>query len=270
MPLTNWSANNPPLAPFHDSVPAWQLGKQFFVTDNQVRFIFANQTSDSLALAGKFLTYDGYELGSMLDNRDCLNLKFKSSEGATYIYRTDKTIEQFSSSFTIPLLIDMDLVSDVDRQLKGKLLYIKTPLLYDVADEQMMRTRQFISVRIDSVAPGNKVLPLKVYFTALDTGDKAFLWMSDPNATMHNRDFDSMFSLRDIHENYPDISQATWQHIVRGDLVVGMTKDECRLSLGVPKRISRQPDQTGLREYWYYDGGCYLFFVDGLLNQYRK
>lgn len=87
---------------------------------------------------------------------------------------------------------------------------------------------------------------------------------------MHNRDFDSMFALRDPHENYPGISDEIWRLIVMGDLRIGMTKDECRLAVGAPKNISRLPDQSGLREYWYYDGGSYLFFVDGLLNQYRK
>ena len=49
-----------------------------------------------------------------------------------------------------------------------------------------------------------------------------------------------------------------------------MTKEECRLSIGSPKRINENPDQGGMREYWYYDGGSYLYFVDGLLSQFRK
>jgi hypothetical protein len=40
--------------------------------------------------------------------------------------------------------------------------------------------------------------------------------------------------------------------------------------MGSPRRISERPDQGGMREYWYYDGGCYLFFVDGLLSQFRR
>lgn len=258
------------LQPFLDSVPAWQQGKQFFVTDNQLRLVMFTTAPDTVQLAGQLITYDGYDQGSVLDNRDALNLRFRDREGNTYVYRTGKTIDQFSAKYSVPLLIDMDMVADVDRQLRNKEVWIKTPIWYDLGTEEMQRGRQFIRVRIDAVEPGNKVLPLKVKFTALDSGERAFLWMSDPNATMHNRDFDSLFSLRDLHENYPEISDATWQLIVRGELVEGMNKEECRLSMGAPKRINQLPNQAGLREYWYYDGGKYLFFVDGLLSQFRK
>ncbi len=258
------------LQPFLDSVPAWQQGKQFFVTDNQLRLVMFTTAPDTVQLAGQLITYDGYDQGSVLDNRDALNLRFRDRDGKTYVYRTGKTIDQFSAKYSVPLLIDMDMVADVDRQLRNKEVWIKTPIWYDLGTEEMQRGRQFIRVRIDAVEPGNKVLPLKVKFTALDSGERAFLWMSDPNATMHNRDFDSLFSLRDLHENYPEISDATWQLIVRGELVEGMNKEECRLSMGAPKRINQLPNQAGLREYWYYDGGKYLFFVDGLLSQFRK
>ena len=258
------------LQPFLDSVPAWQQGKQFFVTDNQLRLVMFTTAPDTVQLAGQLITYDGYDQGSVLDNRDALNLRFRDRDGNTYVYRTGKTIDQFSAKYSVPLLIDMDMVADVDRQLRNKEVWIKTPIWYDLGTEEMQRGRQFIRVRIDAVEPGNKVLPLKVKFTALDSGERAFLWMSDPNATMHNRDFDSLFSLRDLHENYPEISDATWQLIVRGELVEGMNKEECRLAMGAPKRINQLPNQAGLREYWYYDGGKYLFFVDGLLSQFRK
>ena len=258
------------LQPFLDSVPAWQQGKQFFVTDNQLRLVMFTTAPDTVQLAGQLITYDGYDQGSVLDNRDALNLRFRDRDGNTYVYRTGKTIDQFSAKYSVPLLIDMDMVADVDRQLRNKEVWIKTPIWYDLGTEEMQRGRQFIRVRIDAVEPGNKVLPLKVKFTALDSGERAFLWMSDPNATMHNRDFDSLFSLRDLHDNYPEISDATWQLIVRGELVEGMNKEECRLAMGAPKRINQLPNQAGLREYWYYDGGKYLFFVDGLLSQFRK
>lgn len=258
------------LTTYNDSVPSWRPGKRFFVTDNQVRLIFNNITTDSISLAGTCLVYDGFESGSVLDNRETLNLKFLTQDGKTLIFRTGKTLEQFSSTFSIPLLIDMDMVEDANRQLQGKEVYIKTSIWYDPESGEMKRGRQFVKVKIERVEPGNKVLPLRVSFQAIDSGESAFLWMSSPSALMHNRDFDSMFSLRDIHDSYPDISASTWQLITNGNVAVGMNKEECRLALGAPKRISRLPDQTGLREYWYYDGGSYLFFVDGLLNQFRK
>ena len=58
--------------------------------------------------------------------------------------------------------------------------------------------------------------------------------------------------------------------ITTGNVVEEMTKEECRLALGSPQRITPAPDQQGMREYWYYDGGGYLFFVDGLLKSFRR
>ena len=115
-----------------------------------------------------------------------------------------------------------------------------------------------------------KVLPLKVLFTAKDNGDKACLWMTDGNTLMQGRDFDALFSLRDIRRSYSSISDANWRRIVNGQVAEGMTKEECRLAKGAPKSIRQLPDQRGLREYWLYDGGAYLYFVDGILTNNRK
>ena len=74
----------------------------------------------------------------------------------------------------------------------------------------------------------------------------------------------------DPHLNNPDISDVNWERITRGEVVEGMTKAECSLAIGPPVRINEIPDQRGMREYWYYDGGSYLYFVDGLLKQFRR
>ena len=49
----------------------------------------------------------------------------------------------------------------------------------------------------------------------------------------------------------------------------GMTKAECKLSLGNPDEVKKIPTYSGLREQWIYNSGAYLFFVDGLLTEYR-
>ena len=87
---------------------------------------------------------------------------------------------------------------------------------------------------------------------------------------MPGRDFDGLFDVNDPHSLYPAISAKNWELITRGQVEEGMTKEECRLALGAPRRINQNPDQSGMREYWYYDGGSYLYFVDGLLSQYRR
>ena len=256
-----------------DSVPAWRQGKLFRVADNQARLLFARSHDydiDTVDLVGKTLTYDGYDTGGIYDNRRTVNLLFKDNTGNTYVYRTGKTIDEFRSGFSIPMLIDMDMVNHIGRQVIGKDYYIRTPIWYDRQSEQMRDGRHFIKVHIDSVLPGNAIMPLRVLFTTADTHEKAMVWMSDNASTMHGRDFDALFAAADPHLSYPTISDANWERITRAQVVEGMTKEECRLALGSPKHINENPDQSGMREYWYYDGGAFLFFVNGLLWQFRR
>ncbi len=258
---------------FTDSVPAWRSGKRFWVADNQVRQLFSisnDYNLDTVNLAGHVLEYVGYDTGGLYDNRLTVNLKFRDSEdGKTFIYRTGKTIDEFKPGFSIPMLIDLDLVDHIARQVVNKDYYIRTPIWYDRQNGQMTDGRHFIKVHIDSVQPGNAVLPMRLLFTTCDTGEKAMVWMSDNASTMHGRDFDAMFVASDPRLAYPSITDANWGRIINGQVIVGMTKEECRLALGAPMRINQGHDPGGVREYWYYDGGAYLFFVDGLLNNYR-
>lgn len=255
-----------------DSVPVWKKGKRFYVTDDRVKLIFSyspNYDVDTLQLEGSYLEYAGYETGSLLDNRKELNLKFTDGKN-TYSYSTGKTLQELASHFTVPFLIDEDMVKQFAAQMEGNEYFIRTPIWYDPATGTMIDGRQFIKVKIDRVMPGNKVLPLKVLFSASDNGQQGFLWMSAGESALHSRDFDSMFSLTDVHRDFPNISDDVWQHIIHREVVLNMTKEECRLAKGAPRRISQLPDQTGLREYWYYDGGSYLFFQDGVLKQFRR
>ena len=259
-----------------DSVPAWQNDKKrFWVADNQVRLLMgvdADPVADTVDLSGHVLVFKGYELGSLYDNRQTVNLLFKDEldNSKTYIYRTGKTIGEFSSAFTIPMLIDLDMVSHIARQMEGMDYYIRTAIWYECESAQMINGRHFIKVHVDSVLPGNAVLPLRVVFSTCDSGQRAMVWMSENNKAMLGRDFDALFDCSDPRHQHPEISDKNWELITQSRVAEGMTKDECRLALGSPKRINQNPDQGGMREYWYYDGGAYLYFVDGLLNQYRR
>lgn len=275
MKVINQVDNRPQLSTldtYTDSVPAWKVGKRFWVADNQARLLFAHSNEydiDTVSLAGHELTYAGFDTGGIYDNRNTVNLHFTDGD-KLYVYRTGKTLDDFLSRFSIPLLIDLDMVDFVSRQIKGKDYYIRTGIWYDRQNEQMTDGRHFIKVHIDDVLPGNAVLPLRVHFTALDSGERAMVWMSENTSTMLGRDFDALFVEKNPRMDYPTINDENWERITKAQVALGMTKEECRLSLGTPKRINEIPDQGGLREYWYYDGGAYLFFVDGLLSQFRK
>ena len=262
------------LEAYVDSVPSWKLGKRFWVAHDQVRTLFVQaqgNDQDTLSLEGHVLCYDGYDTGGIYDNRQTVNLRFKDNENGTiYVYRTGKTLGEFRSAFSIPMLIDLDMVDHVARQVVGRDFYIRTPIWDERLQGNMIEGRHFIKVHIDSILPGNAVMPLRALFTTIDRQEQAMVWMSDNASTMHGRDFDALFIAADPREAYPDITDENWLRITQGQVIEGMTKEECRLALGAPKRINERPEQAGMREYWYYDGGSYLYFVDGLLSQYRK
>ncbi len=258
-----------------DSLPAWKIGKRFWVADDRVTQMLAvthGYDKDTLHLAGHVLTYQGASKSGVFLNGDNrrIYIDFKDEETDLYLHYRVNATEAGHAIFSLPMLIDMDMVDHVAGQLVGKEFYIRTPIWYDSQTEQMMDGRHFIKVHIDNVLPGNAVLPLRVLFTTADTRERAMVWMNDNLSTMLGRDFDALFSVANPHEFYPTITDANWDRITRGQVVEGMTKEECRLALGSPKSINERPDQTRMREYWYYDGGAYLYFVDGLLSQFRK
>lgn len=261
------------LTAFVDSLSAWKRGKQFYATDDQLRLLFERSSQydlDTIHFAGKFLSFDRYETVTSISGKPTVCLHF--SDGInTFTYHTNKTMHDLPVPMSIPLLVDMDVVKHVADQLTGRQAYVKTPIWYDAKTEAMKKGRQYIPVKIIAVKPGNKVLPLRVEFQTTDQPEEiAFVWMSAPGAVMHNRDFDSVFSLANPKNGYPGISDTHWNLIINSEVCEDMTKEECRLALGAPKRISPVPDQAGMREYWYYDGGSYLYFVDGLLKKFRR
>lgn len=266
------STSRPFLTINDDSVATWHVGKQFFVTDDQVKLIFNRSTQyniDSLLLAGKSLIYQGYSIDNKIDNTQNVVLNF-SLDNLSFCYSTGKPLDKLSPRFTMPFLIDKDLVSRVNSQLQGKEFYIKTHIWYDLTTQEMLDGKQYVKVKVDSVLPGNKVLPLRVIFTDGASGLRAFVWMAAGASTLMSRDFTSLFSLHDLHNDYPAITPENWAHIERCEIVDEMTKEECKLAKGTPKSISQQPDQSGLREYWYYDDGTYLFFQDGKLKSFKR
>lgn len=261
------------LEEYKDSVPAWKQGKRFYVTDSQVKLILAPSSnsvnSDTVQLAGKTLAYDGYSVGGVLDNRKTVNLMF--SDGSNkYTYSTNKEIQEFNSQFQIPFLIDEDMVAFYSKQLSNKDFWIKTALWYDVKNERMIKGRQFVKVHVERVEPGNKVFPLKVVFSASDSGQEAFVWIATNVEVMKDRDFGSLFTTENLRERHKDITDANWARITNCQVVEGMTKEECKLSLGTPKQVKQRPTYDGLNEIWYYDGGSFLLFADGLLKDFRK
>ena len=256
----------------HDSFPDWESGKLFFVTDDNIKLLFTPSTtlSSSSSLKHKLLKYSKYTTYKSIESKDCINIHFIDTDSNEFVIATNKTLDEFKQAgnyYTIPFLIDIDEILQLRSMLKNKELYIKTSLWYD-ADERLINGRKFIKITIKDILPGNKVFPYKIRFSAGNS--EAYLFMSSDLSSVQNRSFNDLFSTTDIHERYPEISDEIWQHIINGDVVLDMTKDECRLALGAPKAIDRRPTYDGLKEYWTYDNGVFLIFEDGQLRKFRK
>lgn len=256
-----------------DTFPDWNMGKRFFVTDNNIRYIFSPSpqfNADTLTLEGKEISYDGYTIGISIDGRPVVNLHFKY--GTTGLqYNTNRTMDDItrrhSSRLEVPFLVDLDEVERLKDVLRGKSLYIKTSIWYD-SNGEMTWGRKYVKVNITDVLPGDKVFPFRIEFN--DAGRTAYVFMSYRDNYLQ-RSFDNLFSDADLRQLYPAISDENWQRIINGQIATYMTKEECRLSIGPPDNLERIPTYNGVREYWYYSNGTYLIFdEEGLLTTFRR
>ena len=200
---------------YTDTLQAWKIGKRFWVADDKVTEMLADTygyDKDTLHLAGHVLTYRGYSKSGLFldgDNRR-IYIDFDDDQTGLSLHYRISGREANQTIYSLPMLVDMDMVDHVSRQLVGKEFYIRTPIWYDRQTVQMKDGRRFIKVLIDSVLPGNEVLPLRVLFTAIDSGERAMVWMSDNVSTMHGRDFDALFVANDPHLSYPTIGDKNW------------------------------------------------------------
>ena len=84
--------------------------------------------------------------------------------------------------------------------------------------------------------------------------------------TRNNNYIEDLFGFEDIQKKYPGITEKRWQIISRGDLEVGMSTDECRLSIGDPIEIVLKKDNRF--ENWFYNGKT-LEFESGTLQRFK-
>lgn len=251
----------------------WEQGKRFIVTDDKALLIIVPQSGISPfppdSVKGKILNFEGVR--SKMNVAGDINLSILFSDGV-YIYAYD-TGKDFDSAMEdvksdqIPMLIDEELVVKARNLLKDKSFWSRTNLWYDSLDNRIPG-RKYVEVTVDDVFPGNMVFPLKLKIKTKD-GDSAFLWMNLGSADNDSRSFHNLFSLSDIRKHYPSIEPETWEFISRGNVKLGMTKDECRLALGNPVDLNSGHDYSQTIDIWTYENGRVLWFEDGKLVRMR-
>lgn len=253
----------------------WESGKEFYVIDDRAAMIFDRRVASGddadNSLVGKVLRYTKTTQSATASGDSEYQLIFTDGR-QEYIYHTGVTNENgraLPASDEMPMMVDKSLVENLNNKLQHKQLWIRTPLWHAMNGESI-RGRKYIAVTVDSVTPGERVYPVKVNFTANDDATQAFVYLTFGIAGIESRSFASQFSLTDIHKDYPKIEDNIWALIQMGDVKEGMTKDECRLSLGNPYDVGGGHNTGYVYDVWQYADGTYLVFQDGILQRFQK
>lgn len=253
-----------------DSFSVWKPGKRLVVVDDRISLLFSGE---NMPEAGDTILYSGFtEIPSVTgDSVTVLNFSPVAGKGTdVWEYQADSSAKGLAgrSSFEIPFTVDLALVDKAVDLLKGNRYYILTPLWVDGAGGSASGLR-YVPVTVTDVNVGNSLYPLRVEFET-DNGLKSGVMMTVGKDQRSTRNFESIFAFDDPHLRYPSISDSIWDLIIKGDVVSGMTRDECRLSLGSPRDVRKSQNGSSYFEIWAFDNGSYLIFEDGLLSDYRK
>ncbi len=245
----------------------WQRGKKFLVSDDRALMVFDASTlnPDDDKLKGRYIEFAGVALKTNPGGIDEAVVVFKDGDSSLQ-YSTGKSLDEANrriSSMDIPMLIDLELVDNVRNVLAGRKVWTRSQLWYDRSDNRV-DGRKFVPVVIDDVRPGTVVFPFRVYITD-ENGNQAMLFMNAASAGMESRTFQNLFSLTDPKNRYPSIHDDVWKLIQHGKVKLGMTKEECKLSLGNPSDVNSGHDWNSTIDLWQYPNGAFLRFQDGLL-----
>lgn len=246
----------------------WQKGDLRVVTSDRFTLI-AGSNCD--AGAGDTLRYESFYPQPTITGDTATVICFSNlSNNRQVTVRLDHSPAQLAARNVteIPFTVDLRLVALADSLLSGNEYYILTPMRVK-PDGTSETGAKFRPVHIDRVMAGDDNYPLQLILTD-ETGHQTGVIMTAGPERTATRNFDRLFSFTDPKLRYPSITDDRWRLICNGKLIVGMTRDEARLSVGTPADIKKSNDGTSYFETWTYDNGSYLIFVDGLLDSFRK
>lgn len=193
-------------------------------------------------------------------------------EGELYKFDTNRGFDSLlDKSYTpfLPHMVSLDRVERAKKVLIGKKLYIKTAVWYN-ENQTMKSGRKMVPITITDVVAGTERLSAFIQFIDVK-GNTSYVFMNLPSSDFSKQylTFHRLFDFENPRLAYPLITDKHWELITQSKVCVGMTKDECRLSLGLPTEVNRVPTYTGLVERWHYASGMYYVFEDGILTQAR-
>ncbi|MDE6417332.1 MAG: hypothetical protein K2K68_09965 [Duncaniella sp.] len=248
-----------------ESFDSWRPGKKFLVDDSRISLLFGTTLPQGRDLRGDTLVYAGSSRVTDYAGQPVTILRFTDTRfpGDTLDYRVNS-----DSPAELPFAVQLSMVEKAREILTGRTFYLLTRSRRDSADN-IIPGRRYVAVTVDSVMPGTAVNPVKIQFTD-DKGVQAFLFMPGGASATSPRRFGAVLAVNDPRKRYPSVTDEVWANIIDGKVAAGMTRDECRLSLGKPATVDRIPGSSYLYERWAYDNGIYLIFEDGVLTQFRR
>ncbi len=250
----------------------WQTGKRFFVTDDKISIIFMPSDTGCDSLSGSDLVFESFTDVPSVTGNGATMLTFTSPghEGELHYRVNSPTSDlQHRDRLEVPFAIERSVVDQVDSLMRSRTFYITTPKWFVASDGKDYFGKRHIPVTITRITPGTYIYPLRVYFTAGDSGCEYWIPMTIGSDRAATRNFNAVFNFNDPRKRYPQITDETWQMIVNSKVAAGMTRDECRLALGAPNSFRTIPVYNAVVEQWNYDDGMYLIFEDGILTRYR-
>ena len=253
---------------------AWEIGRPFTAMTDRTLYLFdpvgVAPNGAEEPIKGKTLTYVGLDSHINPDLREECVILF--SDGIrTYRYRTGKTtqaaLKEIDSS-RLPLMADAELIEQWKEKLSGMTLWTKSNLWYNAAGERKPGFK-FAKVKVADVEASSGDFPINVRIIGPD-GVDGYMHM-DYKADIHDsRNFAAIFFLSDPKERYPNVTDEHWRLIQQGRVGEGMTKEECKLSIGNPDEVRSGHNRSQTMDIWQYSDGTYLMFTDGLLTNFRQ
>ncbi len=271
-------------APTEELSPSgWHKGKPFVLLREEVGLTLTPEIptarTDSLCGRGSVWFYDSMVSEEDWMGQQLLQLRFISPIGTAYRFSTGQPMSAMTDSEYQPVigsLYPLQLIQKVDSALRARSLYI---LIMDERVRYQSDTvvgiahEKYVPVIVDSVACGNELAPLAVYFHREDDSgtiiEKGSFFASLPGSREVGTStaLDRYLALTDPYMLHPDITPEIWKLIKRGSVQLDMTTEEVRLSWGRPSKVEKGASRTGMIELWYYSNNRILQFWDGRLHK---
>lgn len=252
----------------------WKPGKEFMAMSDRTLLIFEpnslTEDNPEMNIKGKKLSYVGLDSHLSPDLKEECVIVF--TDGVRQLrYRTGKptstALSEIDSS-KLPLISDIALIDQWREKTVGSTFWTKNNLWYDEAGERKNGLK-FARVKVTDAVASTGDFPIWIKIAGPD-GMTGFLPMNYTSDIHDSRNFAAIFYLSDPKDKYPNIPVEHWELIQHGRVGEGMTKEECKLSIGNPDEVRSGHNRSQTMDIWQYSDGTYLMFTDGLLTNFRQ